>query len=87
MFRIEDRAGREIASSELQPAVAAHVAGETRDRPGRLKAVQIGRDRATFVYTREDLQADVTAEVGFASNRFWYEPVRSEGRAAADAHS
>jgi len=46
--------------------------------------VQVGRDRATFVYTREDLQADVTAEVGFASDRFWYEPVRIDGRAAAD---
>src|SRR5215469_3143950 len=36
VFRIEDRAGRVIATSELQPAVAAHVGGETTDRPGRL---------------------------------------------------
>src|SRR5215469_10163999 len=84
VFHIKDRGGREIASSELQPTVVAQVAGATKAPRGHLKAVEIGRDRATFVYEREDLQADVTVEVGFASDRFWYEPVRIEGRAAAD---
>src|SRR5258708_33252659 len=43
VFRIEDRAGREIASAELQPNFAVRVGGETRDRPGHLKPVQIDR--------------------------------------------
>src|SRR5258708_12065213 len=48
LFRIEDPAGREIASAELQPNFAVRVGGETRDQPGHPNAVQLDRDRATF---------------------------------------